>query len=344
MAKLLLLPEGDDPDAWKSYPARRIRESYAADVHRVHQLTQDPNEADVILWASNRGRPPLNLGYWKDPLFRKFWRKSVIYDGDDHPSPFMGGLCPSWPASRSAPAGLACGWPYYHPASAEPHLEPQPWTPEPSWLWSFCGSSKTHPIREKLFQLNDPRGCTVDTSATSLTHLSGQSSEPARREFHQDYIRLLQQSAFVLCPRGAGPSSMRIFEAMRAGRAPVIISDEWTPPPFVDWSCCSLRIEERRMTDLSEELQKNHDHAHHMGINARDEWERVFGEAGLFHFTVEAGLVCLQKTKVRNNAANFLDILRHLKFRDFKEMTVWLPRTIRRNPHTKKPDEKKFRL
>lgn len=287
MAKIMLLPDASHPDKWESYPARRIRESHAADSHRIHELTEDPEEADVILWTCNRGRPPLNLGYWKDPLFRKHWRKSVIYDGDDHPSPWMGGLCPSWPASRTTGNGLACGWPYYHPESAEPLVAPQPWSPEPPYLWSFCGSSKTHPIREKLFQLNDPRGRTVDTSASSLTHLRGQSSESARREFHQDYIHLLQQTAFVVCPRGAGPSSMRIFEAMRAGRAPVILSDEWTPPPFVDWEACSLRIAESEIEKLPQIMLKNSIKASRMGEIARQEWDRVFGN-GLFHHISEA--------------------------------------------------------
>jgi hypothetical protein len=310
MAKLMLLPEEGHADAWESYPARRIRESYAADVHRVHQLTKDPQEADVILWASNRGRPPLNLGYWKDPLFRKFWRKTVIYDGNFNPSPLMGGLCPSWLAARPTNTGLGYGWPYYHPASAEPHLEPQPWTPSPAYLWSFCGSKKTHPMREKLFQLNDPMGCTVDTSVSSLPHLSGESSESARREFHQGYIRQLQQSAFVVCPRGEGPSSMRIFEAMRAGRAPVIISDEWSPPPFVDWAACSIRIPEKAIHKLPQIMRDVSCEAFRKGERARQEWEKVFGK-GLFHHITEA---CIMMVEQRLSTSSVHRLIKRLSF------------------------------
>lgn len=88
---------------------------------------------------------------------------------------------------------------------------------------------------------------------------------------------------------------MRIFESMRAGRAPVIISDTWTPPPFVKWDECSVRVSESHLADLPQILKQHLPRAKEMGNCAREEWERVFGPQGLFHYTVEAGLLILKQ-------------------------------------------------
>lgn len=295
MAKLLLLPANAQQDDWDSYPAWRIFESHAVDRHRVHDLTTDADEADVILVAKNTSEPPLNLGYWSDPLFTKYWRKTVVYDGGDNPSPFIGGLCPSWPVAFQREPEVGLGWCYFHPASAEPLLDCQSWMPRPPLLWSFVGSKNTHTIRTRLFELADPESFVKDTSGKALEHLSGSSDRSQRQKFHQEFTELLQQSEFVVCPRGAGAASMRIFEAMRAGRAPVIISDEWTPPPFVDWDACSLRIAEKQVSQLPQFLRSHRCHARRLGLSARQEWLKVFSDEGLFHHTVEASMVILRE-------------------------------------------------
>ncbi|MEM9258358.1 MAG: exostosin family protein, partial [Bacteroidota bacterium] len=104
---------------------------------------------------------------------------------------------------------------------------------------------------------------------------------------------------FIACPRGVGASSMRIFESMRAGRAPVIISDAWEPPPFIDWASCSLRIPESEVATLPIILREHADKAISMGLKARQEWEKVFSHEGLLHHTVEA---CLSILEARKNA------------------------------------------
>ena len=35
---------------------------------------------------------------------------------------------------------------------------------------------------------------------------------------------MLRQSKFVICPRGVGTSSIRLFECLRAGRVPIIVA------------------------------------------------------------------------------------------------------------------------
>ena len=101
-------------------------------------------------------------------------------------------------------------------------------------------------------------------------------------DFKQRYADTLLASCFVLCPRGNGTSSFRLFETMQAGRAPVILADAWTPPSHIDWSACALTIKERDIPNLPEICQANRGRAEAMGLAARREWEAWFSPLGMW--------------------------------------------------------------
>jgi len=97
------------------------------------------------------------------------------------------------------------------------------------------------------------------------------------------YVDVMAKSKFVLCPRGVGTSSWRLFEAMKMGRAPVIISDQWVPPSGPDWSTFSIRVCERDVARIPQILEERAEHAAAMGLAARSQWEQWFSEATCFH-------------------------------------------------------------
>ena len=70
------------------------------------------------------------------------------------------------------------------------------------------------------------------------------------------FIDALKQSRLVLAPRGAGQHSYRLFEAMSAGRVPVVLADDYALPmsEFVDWDACSFRVPEARASSVAEEI------------------------------------------------------------------------------------------
>jgi len=310
------------------YPAYRIRSSYAHDVYGQHRLVEKPAAADVILVATNYSYGTANWGLKTDRLYRQYANKAVLFDSSDYPSPIYGGLCASWQQNLQSYPDQGLGWCYFHPNSAEPRIGLLTWPRSgPRYLWSFMGSVHTHSIRSKLLKLQDPEAYTLDTSAVSQANLRGNTSAGERRSFLASYVHTFQESSFVVAPRGIGSSSMRIFEAMRAGRVPVILSDAWVPPPFVNWKKCSLRIAERCIGELPTIVRNYRDRAYPMGNTARREWERVFGPEGLFHFTTEAALRVLRGRKrasLLQHAKRYMQltrphnvraILRHVKQR-----------------------------
>ncbi len=63
-----------------------------------------------------------------------------------------------------------------------------------------------------------------------LTWIDWWKTDPSRRpQLMEGYVTELKNSVFSLCPRGNGPSSMRLFESMLLGAIPVRL-DDWTKP------------------------------------------------------------------------------------------------------------------
>lgn len=46
------------------------------------------------------------------------------------------------------------------------------------------------------------------------------------------YNRVLSNSVFSLCPDGAGPNTLRLWESLAVGSIPVVIAKGWVPPPL----------------------------------------------------------------------------------------------------------------
>jgi hypothetical protein len=110
---------------------------------------------------------------------------------------------------------------------------------------------------------------------------------PERDRFMTSYAEAILDSQFVLCPGGCGPSSFRLFEAMEMGRAPVILSDEWVPPPGPRWDQLSVRVPESCAGDISSIVSRFSDRHEAMGRAARAAWEQWFAKPVCFHRLVE---------------------------------------------------------
>ena len=63
----------------------------------------------------------------------------------------------------------------------------------------------------------------------------------------ETYRAALAKSIFTLCPSGTGPNTLRVWEALRSGSIPVILSDDWLPPGrTAQWHAAAIFCEENR--------------------------------------------------------------------------------------------------
>lgn len=117
------------------------------------------------------------------------------------------------------------GKPMDHPLPlvCQPH-DPIPRTQRPIFA-SFVGRM-THPIRETLSMFKGRESWFISEKSMNLNR----------------YCDVLNRSIFTLCPRGYGPSSFRIMEALQFGSIPVYISDQFIEPHFIPFRTYGILV------------------------------------------------------------------------------------------------------
>jgi hypothetical protein len=96
------------------------------------------------------------------------------------------------------------------------------------------------------------------------------------------------KSRFMLCPRGQGMASIRLFDAMQMGVAPVIISDKWIRPEGPDWESFAVFVAERDIARLPEILTVHESRWREMGQLAHAAWDKWFRAEDEFNYIVDS--------------------------------------------------------
>jgi hypothetical protein len=145
---------------------------------------------------------------------------------------------------------------------------------------------KCHPCLDAIFIANYARKDLVvqDTSHfNAFTHSNDGKEGDQRR-----YLEICRRSKFLLCPRGVGASSIRLFEALRLGIAPIIVSDAWLPCKGPDWKRCAIVVKERDVGRLEEIVSEYESRWREMGVAAREIHDEFFAETAYFNFLISS--------------------------------------------------------
>src|SRR5262245_51324878 len=72
-----------------------LRESAESDPFGQHLLTNDPSEADIILFVENHTHDPYLLSIRRHPVYQSFSKKCFVYYDDDYAVAVLRGIYPS---------------------------------------------------------------------------------------------------------------------------------------------------------------------------------------------------------------------------------------------------------
>ena len=102
---------------------------------------------------------------------------------------------------------------------------------------SFVGSLNTHYCRNRMFE-------SLSGNSDYVFHTRQTWSAIVEKEDQQAFINITSRSKFTLCPRGFGPTSWRLYEAMQLNSVPVYIYDEPHLPytDKIDWRSICVMI------------------------------------------------------------------------------------------------------
>ena len=266
--RILLTSAYPDPE-----PLTTLR-GYATHA-RFHQLTDDPAIADAILFVehSHYTQDPFFSRLGRHPWVRGYREKAFVYNEHDRPWCFLPGLYCAMPAPhfdthRQAAVRYIR---LLNPMVTDGHL-----AGEPGLLYSYIGHSHVRLRRRIVSIRHHPRAIVEDTSAFNAFYAAGIQPE------HRHYADVMSRSKFILCPRGSGTSSIRLFETLKAGRVPVIIADDWVEPAGPDWASCSLRVRERDVAELPALIASREEVWPEMAAAARQTWREWFADDVIF--------------------------------------------------------------
>ncbi|MBC8101368.1 MAG: exostosin family protein [Cytophagales bacterium] len=233
-------------------------------------MATSPREAEIILFIEPHGRKTADyvtrlLG---NALIRDYPEKCFTFDSQPEPTGLLPGVYASLPRRRLNPARYRPGSYLFMPN--EVYLRPgtDPESAHPPYLFSFRGSRRSNLIRGALLDAGF-EGPEITITETHQWFDHGQEEKDR-------YGKEIEDSKFVLCPRGIATSSYRMYETMAQGRVPVILSDAWAAPEGVAWGECALWVAEDRIAELPEILRRQEPEWRTLGRRARQEWERRF--------------------------------------------------------------------
>jgi glycosyltransferase involved in cell wall biosynthesis len=271
-------------DKYVNYTPVYLKESQMLDPFKVHQITEDPEEADIIIFAEHHQESdPYFFTLYKNEIYRKYKRKCYLYHNDYTSITFV----PTISATlRSKYYDKIFNQPFGYLIQLVRNKYIDTLTPPMSkkYLFSFIGQGSAHPVRKKIFDIKYEKCFLSDTSGKVAWELH----EKDKAEYAKRYVEICFDSKFMLCPRGASPNSYRLYESLEMGVAPVIISDEWVPTVGPKWEEFSIRISEKDIGKIPQILEKFEPGYVKMGKLAKEAYFDWFAKDKQFHYLIEA--------------------------------------------------------
>jgi len=105
--------------------------------------------------------------------------------------------------------------------------------------------------------------------------------------YQKEYSETIAHSKFVLCPKGTSGASIRLFEVMKMGVAPVIISDDWILPQGPKWDEIAVFVKEKELDRLDEILEQREKDYVFMGEKAREAYQTFFADEVYFDYLID---------------------------------------------------------
>ncbi|HVS85869.1 MAG TPA: exostosin family protein [Gaiellaceae bacterium] len=244
-----------------------------------HTLVADPGEAEVILFVDPHQHPSdwRQRALRRHPLVQEFPEKVFVYDERDLPRDSLPGVYVSMPRGSFDPHRHRA-FAYYRLANDVGGVPEDP----PDLLFSFQGR-RVGPVRPAVLALSHPRAVVEDTSRYDFFGPQSPLLDDARRRYRE----VMGRSKFVLCPRGSGTGSFRLFEALACGRVPVVVSDDWVAPEGIAWETCSLRVPERDVRTIPGRLEALEPQWPELSTAAASVYREWFAGDVWFHRAVE---------------------------------------------------------
>ncbi|MEO6228727.1 MAG: exostosin family protein [Ferruginibacter sp.] len=256
------------------------------------QETFDATEADAIIIQEKFSYKNFRFinELMADVIVSKYLHKVFTINCDDCATGLLRGLYTSLPTSRFNKL-LHVSVPFsYFPN--ELVLQHNQNSVEPKYLATWRGNTKSNKLRPKMISTLNSFKYKLENTDSWLNH---------DKDEKQQYVDLLLDGKFSLCPGGWAPVSFRIYESMALGRTPVIIADDFKEPAGPDWSKFAFFYPENKINELDKFLTTNASKYEDMGKAAYHAWKQYFSPDVLMDYYASSLLSLIKTTPATNN-------------------------------------------
>jgi hypothetical protein len=184
-----------------------------------HYFTNSVNDADIYLFFNSFFTAS---EIRKHPLVKKNPAKCFYFCNADISYPVLPGLYAALPSNILFDYFYRTG---FYLNATNSHINKLKNTLPVTYLASFQGGLSSR-LRQKLVAIDFKTDkIKINIVEPQWQHFYvGTGFAESQVDFLTNYAKLIYASKFILCPRGNGISSYRLFETLEAGRVPVILS------------------------------------------------------------------------------------------------------------------------
>jgi hypothetical protein len=252
--------------AWEDFLARAS--AHSPDL----TLTSDPSTADIVIQTGSPGFFDSSVSSALRPITNSDIER-LVWDWGDAPfGRFSGFYCSLRSELFDSRRHRTMSYPIVFNEFVDEFAQT-----DATLDFSFVGGI-TAGVRTRIFEAFGADGkqhnALVSIQPASWTTILDGTDLGIKRE----YAESLRKAKFILCPRGAGVGSVRLFETMRAGRVPVIISDGYVLPSDIDWDRCAVVVREAKVRAIPDIIGSRMHEWSDMATRARQAWEENFSD------------------------------------------------------------------
>ena len=255
-----------------------------------HVQARSPDEADALLLQE-----PWDFREWRyidrlqaDPIVGRFAHKVFTINNDDAASGLLRGVYSCLPAHRIDDA-LHAVVPFIRkPNDIVLQRAGQP-RPPAQYLAAWFGNPQSSKVRRKLY--------TRYSESTSLRLMTTASWMQYGSDERVLYADMLHAGKFALCPSGWAPATLRFYEALAMGVAPVVVADGIELPKGPNWDDFVIHVAESDMGRLEELIAPYASRYQEMGALAGAAWQKYFSPDQLVPYYAQALLRCIHASQ-----------------------------------------------
>jgi len=270
--------------------ANRLRKLYEIS-DRKYSLVENPQSSDIIVIGS-LGNNISDVDYLKNILINnvidKYTNKCFSLTYRDKPFVFNRGVYESGVSNifnfrrvKTGSYALSGSFNSY----IKKHIYSSFEDCDKEYLISFIGRN-SHPVRTKIYSLKFSRKDIYIEDSTNFSFWNCDNFDEIDKK-ERNYYNVLLKSKFSICPRGVGASSIRLFETIKLGIPPIIISDSYNLPSGPKWKEFSIMLKERHVDYLGKIATSYEDSYKEMGMMARKSYELHFADDVYFNYVVD---------------------------------------------------------